>query len=221
MITLATEIIPENNHYVYMHIDKVTNIPFYIGRGGTNKQEKKKQYFRACFDKTSRSPEWHAIADTNGYNIKILVHCETIEKCYEKEIEFIKLYGRQNLGEGSLVNKSDGGDSCKGYIMPDSAKKAIAKAMALNNPNFGGKHGIGRRHSEESKQKMSEIRKGKRWSKAPIKKVLQYDKNMVFLKEWESTKEINEFFGKKRSHISQVCSGKRAICYGYIWKYKI
>ena len=105
--------------------------------------------------------------------------------------------------------------------------------------------------SEESRKKMSESHKGKpssrkgtttsnetkekiRKSKTGIKclestkiklgkPVLQYDKNGKFIKEWNSTKEVERTLGLKQTLISSTALGRkyRKTCGGFIWKYKI
>lgn len=54
------------------------------------------------------------------------------------------------------------------------------------------------------------------------KPVLQFDLNGNFIKEWESTMEIQRQTGMKCQFIGQVCLGKKNVktAYGYIWKYK-
>lgn len=49
--------------------------------------------------------------------------------------------------------------------------------------------------------------------------VLQFTKDNVFVREWESTAECgrNGFYS---SAVSKCCIGKRKTCGGFIWKYK-
>lgn len=55
--------------------------------------------------------------------------------------------------------------------------------------------------------------------KANEKKVLQYDLDGKFIKEWKSTMEIQRKLNFKNCCISPCCLGKRKTAYGYIWKY--
>lgn len=50
------------------------------------------------------------------------------------------------------------------------------------------------------------------------KKVLQYDFNGNFIKEWESIAQVIEKLNIR--NISQACRGIRKTAGGYIWKYK-
>lgn len=56
------------------------------------------------------------------------------------------------------------------------------------------------------------------------KYVLQYDKNMNFLKKYNSTREALKAIGRDYSHnnkISYVCNLKAKSAYGYIWRWEI
>jgi hypothetical protein len=90
--------------YVYRHIRTDKNEPFYIGIG------KDATYKRAyqC-SKTKRSEFWHNIA-SKGYEVEILMDNLTWEQACEKEKEFISIYGRKDLGKGTLVNLTNGGE---------------------------------------------------------------------------------------------------------------
>lgn len=51
------------------------------------------------------------------------------------------------------------------------------------------------------------------------KRVYQYDKQMNFICEYESTRDVERKTGFDHSHISDCCIGKTKQAYGYIWKY--
>lgn len=52
-------------------------------------------------------------------------------------------------------------------------------------------------------------------------KVIQYTKDFVKVKEWDSIKEACEILGLTHSNICTVCKDKtnRRMCGGYIWRY--
>lgn len=87
-------------------------------------------------------------------------------------------------------------------------------------------------YTQESRDKIKNSNKkhyekgserNKKLSISQSKPIIQYDKNMIFLKEWNSiTEACLELNGHpKDSGIGQVCNGKRKTAYGYIWKFKI
>lgn len=51
-------------------------------------------------------------------------------------------------------------------------------------------------------------------------KVVQYDLEGNFIKEWLSMMDIQRELGYPNSNISAVCRGKQKTAYGFIWKFK-
>lgn len=51
------------------------------------------------------------------------------------------------------------------------------------------------------------------------KKILQYDLDGNFIREWPSQGEIERQTGIKQQSVSKVCSGKRKQTGGFIWSY--
>jgi hypothetical protein len=58
------------------------------------------------------------------------------------------------------------------------------------------------------------------WMKQRSKNIIQYNKQMIFIKEWKSAFEAGASLNKQSSAISECCNGKRKSAYGYIWKFK-
>lgn len=51
--------------------------------------------------------------------------------------------------------------------------------------------------------------------------VLQFDKNMNFIKEWDKMLDAARSFGKKKGDgIYGVCIGRRPTAHGFVWRYK-
>ena len=91
--------------------------------------------------------------------------------------------------------------------------KMKGKYKRENNPLYG-KH-----LSEETKQKMSNQRKGKPQYKHR-KPILQYTLSGEFVKEWDSAKSASKGLNINGTHICSCCKGKRNKCGGFTWKYK-
>lgn len=123
------------NYYVYRHIRPDTNQVFYIGIGNNN-DKRFVPYARAKNKGNRRSDFWKRVVtkNNNAFEWEIIFECETLEECNAKETEFIKLYGRFNLGRGTLVNLTDGGSGAKNTVMSDEVKKKHSVSMV------GGKH---------------------------------------------------------------------------------
>jgi group I intron endonuclease len=80
----------------------------------------------------------------------------------------------------------------------------------------------GKKHSAETKEKMKKYQKGKQVGvlHSNIKPVLQFEKNGVFVKEWEYINQARDCLGIDPSTIVRCCKGKQKTAGGYIWKYK-
>lgn len=56
--------------------------------------------------------------------------------------------------------------------------------------------------------------------KGMLKPIIQYDLNMNFIREWESSKKAASELNIYNSHISECCNGKVKTAKGYIFKFK-
>jgi hypothetical protein len=153
--------------YVYRHIRVDKNEPFYIGIG---KEEKR------CYQNVKRNSIWKAIVTKTNYTVEILFDNLTWEDACIKEKEFILLYGRKDLGTGSLCNLTDGGEGVIGSIRSEEYREKLRK---VNTGKKMSKESIeklkdslkGRKHSEETKAKMSKTRLGKKLSNLHIESI--------------------------------------------------
>lgn len=75
---------------------------------------------------------------------------------------------------------------------------------------------IGRKHSEESRKKMSEAQR-----KKPGKKVDQYDLNGKYIQTFDRVVDAGIAMGNYYKHvqITSCCKGRTRTACGYIWKY--
>ena len=100
------------HYYLYRHIRLDNNEPFYIGIGKKFSPDKiwkhNTEYARA-YEKSKRSKFWKNIVSKTDYKVEILLESNDKEFICQKEIEFIKLYGRRFNNTGTLVNFDEGG----------------------------------------------------------------------------------------------------------------
>ena len=187
--------------YVYKHTRLDTNTPFYIGIGNVDN-------FRRSRSKSGRNKYWKNIVNKYGYDIEIIFEHSDYEVVKEKEIEFISLYGRSDLGLGSLCNNTNGGEGSLNRIVSDITKEKIKQTQIgkvisqehrdkISIANGGVNNSFyGKKHSEESKSKISLSRKesnywiGKKHSEETKKKMRDSNKKtMLGKKHSEETKE--------------------------------
>lgn len=76
--------------------------------------------------------------------------------------------------------------------------------------------------TEESKKRMSEAHKGRQTGadNPRAKRIIQYDLNNNFIKEWDCIKHAAQALGVCRTGIGNCCGGRRKSAAGYLWRYK-
>jgi hypothetical protein len=104
--------------YIYLHIKSTNGEPFYVGKGSLNRYK----------SKNDRNKWWHNTVNKYGYEVIFLEENLTEEEALAKEEYWIKRIGRRDLGNGSLVNMTDGGDGMKNIVFTDEHKKKISIA---------------------------------------------------------------------------------------------
>lgn len=124
---------------VYRHRRLDKNEVFYVGIG---KKESR------AFDMVNRNHIWKGIKSRSEVEIEIVARELSWEHACELEQLMISEYGRIDLGTGTLVNLTDGGE---GTIGVKQSQESINKRANSNR---------GKKRSEETKSKMSEARKG-------------------------------------------------------------
>ena len=142
----------------------------------------------------------------NNFKKTILEYCNSKEELILKEEYWLKKFDVENNPEFyNKTNKSF--ENRKGHLMyTEEWKQKISQSTK------------GIKKSKEHCKNLSEAKKGNTNRR---KKVIQYDVNGNFIKEWDYVLEAAYSLGKKTgAAITEVCSGKRKSIYGYIWKYK-
>ena len=156
-----------NNWYVYRHIRLDKNEPFYIGIGKTAN-------FHRAYDFCHRRSFWKNIKAKTKIEVDILFTDLTLEEAKNKEIEFITLYGRKNLGTGSLVNLTNGGDQTYEVFLTQEQRTKISERNKgyKHTPEAKEKIALAAKSiSQETRDKMSNSRKGKPRSPETIEKM--------------------------------------------------
>jgi len=105
--------------YLYRHIRLDKNEPFYIGIGSDNR-------YRRANEKSRRNKHWYNIVKKTAYEIEILFDNLSWDDACKKEKEFIELYGRNDIGTGSLVNLTGGGDGAYKTVPSEETRKKLS-----------------------------------------------------------------------------------------------
>lgn len=176
--------------YVYRHIRLDKNEPFYVGIG--NDEDYKRSKIKA-----NRSIYWKNITNKTVHEVEILLGNLTWEQACQKEIEFILLYGRKDLSTGTLVNMTNGGEGTPGIKRSEEYKLKLSERQ-----KDGKAYWFGKNHSEETLQKMSEIKKGKLPSQETKEKL-----------RLASTGSKNAWFGKHTAVSKKVIDTNTNIVY--------
>jgi group I intron endonuclease len=197
---------------VYRHL-KANNEVFYIGLGSQQR----------AYTKSGRNIFWKRVVNKNpDYKVEILARDLSLEDACELEQFLISIYGRRDLGTGTLVNLTDGGEGTVGMNMTDEHKNKLSLAKKGKVSAFKGK-----KHSDSSKEKLSKSLQGKTaWNKgknlsketkekisktklSDTKKVALIDKEENILKVFNSLTEASRELKIHKNLISKVASGKR------------
>lgn len=181
-------ILNEGQYYLYRHVRLDTNEVFYIGIG----TKLKSQYFRTIYKRAfcihRENFIWKSITLKTDYEVEILLESDCYKFIKEKEIEFIKLYGRKNLKEGTLSNMTNGGEGVKGRVPSKEWRENHSKMMTGRKGNVGR---TGKSHTESTKSKISESNKNKVLSQETKDKISKFRKDNNIAKG-----ENNPMFGK-------------------------
>lgn len=159
-----------NNFYVYVHMRKTDDSVFYVGKGCRYRSTSKE----------SRNPHWHNIVNKHGFIAEIVETGLTCEEACAAEIKLIKNLKDQGI---KLCNRTDGGEGAQGFKHSQETKETIRilKTGVKYSKEANEKKRqvlIGRKVSdlsiakliernktmvlsEETKKRLSEIRKGK------------------------------------------------------------
>lgn len=158
----------------------------------------------------------------DSFEIEQIDSASNIDELNEREKYWIKYY---DCVVPNGYNQCNGGENTAGYHHKEESKRKMSKTKSAiyigrNNPFFGKKH------SDISKKKMSEQRKGmghlseeqvKRLRSSHYKvKVRNVETGEVF----DSAKEAATKYGLKETHIIRVCKGKRNRTGGFHWCYE-
>lgn len=196
-------IINPGKYYLYRHIRLDKNEPFYIGIG----TKSKKGCYDRSYSKYGRNPIWKKIINKTEFVIEILMESNNKTFIKQKEVEFIKLYGKIIDKTGILANMSNGGDGSSGYTMSNTQREKISISKKGSKGYWKGKKLL-----DSAKVKMSNAK-----LKTPI---IQLDLNNVQIKEWISIMEASRNTGISHGSIISAIRKGHISRKKFKWVYK-
>jgi group I intron endonuclease len=228
-IDKETEIsVPENQSGIYMILNTI-NDKYYIG-SAINLSKRRSNHFSDL--RRNVHSNIHLQRAYNKYgemNFKFIL-VELVDDSttiLAREQYYIDLYNASDDKYGYNICSIAGSnlgrifDDVSKEKMSISAKKRKASKSTkeiLSKAHKGEKHPFyGKKHSEESKHKMSQARSGiyVLGNSPRAKKVINTDTNKVFL----SIKEAAMYYDCSKSYISYVCRNVESKHKGYHWMY--
>lgn len=216
--------------YVYRHIRLDKNEPFYIGIS------KSDDNYKRATKTHGRNKLWQNIINKTGYEIEILKDSISFSEAIVTEVEFIKLYGRIDLGTGTLSNHTSGGEGIKdisedlrrklslshiGYKPTEETRKKLSAASKLKGISKETREKMaaklrGRKQPEWQRKILSEAAKGKKtiWNYKPI---YQFNFDGILIGEFENMKIASEVLKVQQSNIRKVIKNERLHTGGFLF----
>lgn len=142
-----------NKFYVYEHWRPDKDVCFYVGKGG-----RKRAYFIHRKESVHHQRVVHKLARL-GLCVEVRLVCGTLDEkeAFALEIERIAFWRAAGV---NLVNKTNGGEGASGNVPSAQMREKISKFWK-GRPNLKLR---GRKHSIETRQKISSSNKGRKVS---------------------------------------------------------
>ena len=185
-----------NIYYVYIYYDPITNLPFYVGKGKGNRLL---HHLNETIDTTDNRKKFNYINKLRklGLSPKIVKFKENLseEEAYNLERDLISEYGRNGFEDGGLLTNIcidarppvTFGPAHHNYGRPVITKHTEETKKKISESKKGKESWHkGKRKSAETKQKMSLAQKGRVVPDSAKEKLKQYiqEKNSQFGSMW-------------------------------------
>ena len=208
-------------------IENLVNHKKYIGQSTDIEHRWKQHRYElnyGCHDNDYLQKSWSKYGCDN-FDFYIIQLC-SVEQLNELEVYYINFYETlnrdkgYNLTSGGGVNKYYAKEVCDKIsqaLMGHKVSLETRQKVSQNHADVSGtKHPMyGKKHSEESKEKMRQAGLGRPSSRKNLTPVKCLELNIVFDNATEAGKTLN----LDSSAILKCCRGERKTCGGYIWSF--
>ena len=199
---------------VYIHRRNDTNDVFYVGIG--QKEARAYARNRAC----RTNPHWIRVVNNHGYTVEIVMSDITWEQACFVERYLINHYGRRDLGLGSLVNFTDGGDGVVGFKHSDKTKTLLGEQNKTPKKMKVCLENMKKAHTPEAREKAKRNRDYKHIGDVQKKPITQFTMYGDIVSEWPSAKDAARSLNINYTAINNCTRGVSKSSGGFIWKFK-
>lgn len=135
-------------HYVYQLKASDEQFPFYIGKSSEGSKRLIEHLSKARGGSSRMVYKKIRKVLSRGADVQedILFWFESEQKALDKEIELIAYYGRRDVETGILTNHTDGGEGMIGHKHTDETKRKMSEAKK------GTRHNLGVKRPDTAKQ---------------------------------------------------------------------
>ena len=160
-----------NNYYTYAYL-REDGTPYYIGKGKNKRVYVKARTVPLPIDKSK---------------IIFLKKNLTEEQALKHEEYMIFIFGRKDLGTGILRNRCEGGKGTPKRVISEEEREQMRKR------EIGNKRFLGKKHTDETKEKISTKNKGRKWTveqkeklknRKPKPLVDNPSQHTLYMREW-------------------------------------
>jgi len=170
--------------------------PFYVGKGSNGRlkgHRKEAKQLLKSERKTIKIKIIHKLWKQGLDFVEDIIFDDlTEQEAFLQECQFIASYGRLNNKTGCLANLTDGGEGQYGAVRSDEMKQRLREIRT------------GMTHTNETKTKMSESRKGKRLGEENPMYGKKHTKEFIEKLRQMNSGENNRMYGKKRIDTSEM-----------------
>jgi hypothetical protein len=202
--------------YVYEHIRNDTLLPFYVGKGKSNR----------AYRKSNRNKYWNNIVNKcGGFEVRFIA--ENIDEELALLVEKERI-NQLRLLKVNICNLTDGGEGVSGYKFTDEQKKKMSDAQKGKKLSQDQIEKLTQRfknieRTEEWRKNISNSLKGKKKNPESIRKTSENRTKYVFCitenKLFRSAEDAGKYYKIYKSAIHRACNGSRAKANKMYWRY--